>query len=69
MPHGDSQQGAAMAVDFSSGGMAAQPMFLREMLYVDTSRVRSYLAQMEQGLPERVQQAEGGCVNGRQASM
>ena len=35
-------------------------MFLREMLYVDTSRVRSYLAQMEQGLPERVQQAEEG---------
>lgn len=49
-----------MAADFSSGGMAAQPMFLREMLYVDTSRVRSYLAQMEQGLPERVQQAEEG---------
>jgi hypothetical protein len=35
-------------------------MFLREMLYVDTSRVRSYLAQLEQGLPERVQQAEEG---------
>jgi hypothetical protein len=60
MPHGDSQQGASMAVDFGSGGMAVQPMFLREMLYVDTSRVRSYLAQMEQGLPERVQQAEEG---------
>ena len=35
-------------------------MFLREMLYVDTSRVRSYLAQMEQGIPERVQQVEEG---------
>ena len=49
-----------MPADFSSGGMEVQPMFLREMLYVDTSRVRSYLAQMEQGLPERVQQAEEG---------
>jgi hypothetical protein len=44
----------------SSEGMEAEPTFLREMLYVDTSRVRSYLAQMEQGLPERVQQAEEG---------
>lgn len=33
---------------------------LREMLYVDTGRVRSYLAQIEQGLPERVQQVEEG---------
>jgi len=44
----------------SFGGTSAGPTYLREMLYVDTGRVRSYLAQMEQGLPERVQQAEEG---------
>jgi hypothetical protein len=44
----------------SFGGTSAGPAYLREMLYVDTGRVRSYLAQMEQGLPERVQQAEEG---------
>jgi hypothetical protein len=49
-----------MTTNSSSGAMGVEPMFLREMLYVDTSRVRSYLAQLEQGLPERVQQAEEG---------
>jgi hypothetical protein len=44
----------------SLGGTGAGSTHLREMLYVDTGRVRSYLAQMEQGLPERVQQAEEG---------
>ena len=44
----------------SFGGTSAGSTYLREMLYVDTGRVRSYLAQMEQGLPERVQQAEEG---------
>jgi hypothetical protein len=42
------------------GPIEPQPVFLREMLYVDTGRVRSYLAQMEQGLPDRVQEAEEG---------
>jgi hypothetical protein len=47
-----------MTIDGSFGADRADHTFLREMLYVDTGRVRSYLAQLEQGLPERVQRVE-----------
>src|SRR6266516_2924614 len=47
-----------MTIDGSFGAERADHIFLREMLYVDTGRVRSYLAQLEQGLPERVQRVE-----------
>jgi hypothetical protein len=47
-----------VATDGSFGADRADHTFLREMLYVDTGRVRSYLAQLEQGLPERVQRVE-----------
>jgi hypothetical protein len=55
-----SGRAAAMTIDDRFGTDGGSPPLLREMLYVDTSRVRSYLAQMEQGVPERVQRAEEG---------
>jgi hypothetical protein len=47
-----------MTINGSFGADRADHTFLREMLYVDTGRIRSYLAQLEQGLPERVQRVE-----------
>ena len=47
-----------MTIEGSFGAERADHTFLREMLYVDTGRVRSYLAQLEQGLPERVQRVD-----------
>jgi hypothetical protein len=54
----DGCEGAAMTIEGSFGSDRAGHTLLREMLYVDTGRVRSYLAQLEQGLPERVQRVE-----------
>jgi hypothetical protein len=47
-----------MIIDGDPRATEAEATFLREMLYVDTSRVRAYLAQMEDGLPDRVQAVE-----------
>ena len=40
-----------------SSGDTQYRRFLREFLYVDVGRVRSYLAQLTEGLPERVSEA------------
>ncbi len=40
-----------------SSGDTQYRKFLREFLYVDVGRVRSYLAQLTEGLPERVSEA------------